>query len=303
MAAKSGFGPSTSAEDVTIHYATNLTGKTAIVTGANTGLGKETAKILAKANATVYMACRDLAKCQLALEEIQQQVGKEKLIAAELDLGSLESIRNFAQDFNSKNIPLNILINNAGVMACPKGHTKDGFDLQMGINHFGHFLLTNLLLPSLKRGAPSRVVNVSSRAHNRGNLIFDDLNSEKSYSKWVAYGNSKLANILFAKEYNRIFSGEGITAYSLHPGVIPTELSRHLGIIGSIFKVVGGLFLKNLGQGSATTVYCAVAPDLEKQGGSYFADCDLFQSNHTQITDENAKKLWEISEKAVGLNN
>jgi len=249
MAAKSGFGYRTSAEDITRHFGSDLSGKNVIVTGANTGLGKETTRVLAKANATVYMACRDKAKCEAALEEIKQVIGKDNLVATELDLASLDSIRKFAQDFNSKNIPLNILINNAAVMATPKGQTKDGFDMQMGTNHFGHFLLTNLLLPSLRRGAPSRVVSVSSRSHMEGNLDFGDLNSEKSYQKWTAYGNSKLANILFAKEFNKRYAGEGITSYSLHPGVIPTELSRYMGIMGSLFRTFGWVFFKGCGAG------------------------------------------------------
>jgi len=299
---QSGFGSSSTAEEVARDI--KLDGKNVIVTGANVGLGKETSRVLAKMNANVYLACRDSGKGNAVVEEIKQATSNQNIFFVELDLNSLESIRNFAKTFNEKQIPLHILINNAGVMACPAGKTVDGFETQIGVNHFGHFLLTNLLLESLKRGTPSRVVVVSSLAHKRGHIDFEDINWEKrSYSAMGAYGQSKLSNILFAREFNKRYSAEGIKAFSLHPGVIPTELSRHMiGPVGkAIFGVIGKAFLKTIPQGSATTLYCATAPEVEDKGGLYFADCQVANSPNKEITDEIALQLWELSENAVGL--
>jgi len=294
------FGSSTTTEDVLKYYGSDLTGKNVIVTGANTGLGKETVRALVSANATVFLACRDTQKCQSAIEEIKKSTGKENLFAEELDLGSLESVKKFTSNFNKKQIPLHILINNAGVMATPKSKTKDGFEMQMGTNHIGHFVLTTGLLESLRKGSPSRVVVLSSGAHKMGNLNLDDMFFEKtSYAAWGAYGNSKLANILFAREFNKKYSGEGIKAVSVHPGVIETELSRYMGFMGTLFRFFGRPFFKSVEQGAATSVYCAVSPDVEDQSGSYFQDCKMASTSHAQINDDMAEKLWKWTEKII----
>jgi len=280
-----------------------LSGKNVIVTGGNTGIGKETARVLVLHNASVYLACRDESKGNAAVEEIKKLTSKNDVQFLQLDLSSLESVRETAKTFNEKNIPLHILINNAGVMACPKMKTKDGFELQIGVNHFGHFLLTNLLIESMKRAPSARVVCVSSRAHNRGKIDLEDPNYEKrEYTKWGAYGQSKLANVLFARELNKRMSGENIKAFSLHPGVIPTELTRHMNsAVRSLFKSVGSLFIKTIPQGAATSVYVATAPEVENSGGAYFADCNVTQSPNSEVNDEMALKLWELSVKTVGL--
>eukprot|EP01100_Stratorugosa_tubuloviscum_P002785 TRINITY_DN165_c0_g3_i3.p1 TRINITY_DN165_c0_g3~~TRINITY_DN165_c0_g3_i3.p1 ORF type:complete len:314 (-),score=170.78 TRINITY_DN165_c0_g3_i3:88-1029(-) len=280
---------------------TNLENKNVLITGANTGIGKETARVLLLCGANVYMACRDLNKCNEAIREIEIQTGiNGQLFPLELDLTSLDSVRNCAKEFNKLNKALHILINNAGVMMPPYSTTREGFELQMGVNHFAHFLLTNLLVNKLKQGAPSRVICISSIAHERGSINFDNINWQHNYHPFFAYASSKLANVLFANEFNKRFSSQGIYANSLHPGVIPTELSRHSSL-ASIFYGIGKLFMKSIEQGAATTVYVATAPELERVGGRYFSDCA--QKNPSTIAQDSqlALNLWEYSTNVTSL--
>ena len=206
-----------------------LDGKTVIITGANTGIGLETAVDLAKRNARVILACRSVERGETAAVEVRKRSGNDNVVFVQLDLASLDSVRKFAAKILEEEPHIDILINNAGVMAIPKRMlTQDGFEMQFGTNHLGHFLLTNLLLDRIKEAPSARIVNVSSKAHIRGNLDFDNLNSEKSYTPWLAYGNSKLANILFTRSLAKRLEGTGVMTNSLHPGLIMTELSRHL---------------------------------------------------------------------------
>lgn len=207
---------------------TRIDGKVVVITGANSGIGKETAIDLAKRGGKVYIACRNQQRGEDALKEIKDISGSNDVHFLQLDLSSMESIRQFSKKFHELETQLNILINNAGVMACPKALTKDGFEIQIGTNHMGHFLLTNLLLDLLKQSSPSRVVVVSSLFHWYGRINKEDLNSEKSYWKWLAYGQSKLANILFTRELSRKLEGTGVTANVLHPGAVKTELMKGL---------------------------------------------------------------------------
>jgi NAD(P)-dependent dehydrogenase (short-subunit alcohol dehydrogenase family) len=207
---------------------TRIDGKIVVITGANSGIGKETAIDLAKRGGKIYIACRDLKRGEDALAEIKEKSGSKDVHFLQLDLASLDSVREFANNFRSLESKLDILINNAGIMACPRMKTKDGFELQLGTNHLGHFLLTNLLLDLIKEAAPSRIIVVSSILHRIGRIKKDDLNSEKSYFKWLVYGQSKLANILFTNELSRRLEGTKVTANSLHPGVINSELSKNL---------------------------------------------------------------------------
>lgn len=283
-----------------------LNGKTVIITGANTGIGKETALDLAKRGARVIMACRDLDKASSAAREIQKASGNKEIIVKRLDLGSMNSIRAFAEDFLNSETKLNILINNAGIMRCPHWKTEDGFEMQFGVNHLGHFLLTNLLIDLLKKSTPSRVVTVSSLAHVRGKINFDDLNSEKNtYSPGGAYDQSKLANILFTRELSRRLEGTGVTASSLHPGVIHTELGRHLGknwaVLKTLLAPLFWLIFKTPQQGAQTTIHCAVSEELEGVSGQYFSDCAPKEPAEQAKDDGAAKKLWEVSSAMVNL--
>ncbi|XP_063044634.1 retinol dehydrogenase 12-like isoform X1 [Engraulis encrasicolus] len=286
-----------------------LDGKTVLITGANTGLGKETAVDLASRGARVILACRDMGRGGRAAEEIRKRSGNGNVLLKQLDLASLESVRRLATDVLATEERLDILINNAGIMMCPKWQTEDGFEMQFGVNHLGHFLLTNRLLPILKKSTPSRVVNVSSLAHEKGKIHFDDINLDKDYEPMRSYQQSKLANVLFSRELAKRLEGSGVTVYSLHPGVIRTELGRYLseslGLVQRLlFSVVFRLLspiLKNTKQGAQTTIHCAVEESIANTSGLYYSDCAPKQPAPQACDDEAAKRLWDLSSSMVGL--
>lgn len=282
----------------------SLAGKTAIVTGASSGIGVETARVLAKAGAKVIMAVRTLPATEEIAFRIRQETGATIHVKA-LDLTDLASVRAFAKAFDETGESLQLLINNAGVMATPLGVTKQHIELQVGTNFVGHFFLTNLLRPALARGAPSRIVNVSSEAHKSGRTarlletINDDrAHSRRKYKPFDAYGDSKLANILFTRELARVLP-KGVEAFALHPGVIPTPLSRSLGLGGVLFRVAGRPFMKSVAQGAATTIYAATAPELTGQSGVYLKDCHVTHPSREGQDDMAAKKLWDATEKLI----
>ena len=287
-----------------------LEGKTVIVTGANTGIGKETALDLATRGARVIMACRNLRKAEEALKEIVQKSGNKNIVAKRLDLASLKSVREFAEDVNNNEARLDVLVNNAGLIVKTLTTTEDGFETTMGVNHLGHFLLTNLLLDLLKKSAPSRIVVVSSTAHNSPwftttGFNFENMNGEIDYSPNNAYGQSKLANILFTRELARRLNGIGVTANSLHPGVIYTEISRNaLSTLQSIFvNYIFPHFAKTSFEGTQTTIHVAVSEELDGVTGLYFVDCKEKKPEETALDDEAAKKLWQVSAELVGLHS
>ena len=205
-----------------------LTGKTAIITGANTGIGLETAVDLAKRGARVILACRSVEKGEAAVQTVKERSGNNDIVFSEVNLSSLQSVRDFSARILAEERRIDLLINNAGVMVPPYSTTEDGFELQIGVNHLAHFLLTNLLLERLKEAPSARIVNVSSSAHQVGKINFDDLQSKSSYSRMGAYAQSKLANIVFTRSLARRLEGGNVTAFSLHPGVVRTELARHV---------------------------------------------------------------------------
>uniref|UniRef100_A0A3B3XJN9 Retinol dehydrogenase 12, like n=1 Tax=Poecilia mexicana TaxID=48701 RepID=A0A3B3XJN9_9TELE len=274
-----------------------LDGQTAVITGANTGIGKETAIDLAKRGARVILACRDMEKAQTALTDVIKSSGNDNVVCMKLDLSDSKSIREFAT-----NQKLNLLINNAGVMVCPYGKTADGFEMQIGVNHFGHFLLTYLLMDLIKRSAPARIVNVSSMAHSWGSINLEDINSEKSYNKNKAYAQSKLANVLFTRSLAKRLEGTGVTTYSLHPGVVQTDLWRHLSAPERFFMKIAKPFTKDSVEGAQTTIYCAVEPSLEKESGAYYSGCAAASCSAAGKDDELAQKLWELSCKMLSLS-
>ena len=208
-----------------------LNGKTVIITGANTGIGLETAVDMAQRGARVILACRNPEKGRAAVQVVKKRSKNEAVMFAQLDLASLQSVRDFATRILNQEPRIDILINNAGVLMCPYSKTEDGFELQFGVNHLAHFLLTNLLLDRLKEAPSARIINVSSMGHKCGKINFDDLQSEKSYSKFGAYSQTKLANILFTRSLAQRLKDTKVTAYSLHPGVVRTEIQRHLGVM------------------------------------------------------------------------
>src|SRR5438034_190203 len=291
----------------------DLSNKVALVTGGSSGLGQETARVLAERRAHVILTARDVPKGEAVAAAIRASTGNEHVEVEELELGSLKDIRAFAQRFLERHAMLHILINNAGVMACPPAKTADCFELQFGSNHLGHFLMTCLLASALLRAAPGRVVSVSSRGHHMSPVVFDDIQFERRpYDKWLAYGQSKTANVLFAVGLERRLGARGVHANALHPGGIMTELSRHLQQDDWQFLQARtrGMKFKTVEAGAATSVFAATAPELEGRGGLYLEDCQVAAVNDAPdaldgvksyaLDPDNAERLWEVSEMLVG---
>lgn len=284
-----------------------LHGKTAIVTGSNTGIGKQTAIDLARRGARVILACRSRQRGEAALEEVKRESNSNQVVFMQCDLGSLKSVRSFAENFLKTEPRLDLLINNAGVWL--DGQTEDGLGMMFGVNHIGHFLLTNLLLDRLKQCGPSRVVNVSSVMHNFGNIDFDFLNTHKALGKGSSffkltqtYSDSKLCNVLFTHELAKRLQGTKVTCYSLHPGSIRTELTRSAALVTKIIlRPFMIFFFKNAVQGAQTTLHCALQEGLEPQNGLYFSNCAPKSILPKARDDVVAKKLWELSERLSGL--
>jgi len=280
----------------------NLSGKVAIVTGSNTGIGFETAKQLAAFNAHVILACRNKSLGVEAEQLIKKEIPSAKAEFMELDLGSKDSIEKFTREFLSKNIPLHFLVNNAGLIMGKRTITSDGFETTFGVNHLGHFHLTSLLTDVLKKSAPSRIVNVSSKAAENGKIAFDDLQLEKNYSFVSAYSQSKLANVLFSMELAKRLQGTGVSAFSLHPEVIHTEFLRGVPYLSSLHQSTVWKTLipmKTPLQGAQTTLYCTLQEGLEAQSGRYFSDCAVQPWPNPLCTPEKAAELWTVSEKLL----
>lgn len=277
-----------------------LDGKTVLITGANTGIGKETALDLATRGARVIMACRDIDKGEEAAASIRASCSTADVEVRELDLADTCSIRAFAQKFLREVNQLHILINNAGVMMCPYTKTVDGFEMHIGVNHLGHFLLTYLLIGLLKRSAPARVVVVSSLAHNFGWIRFHDLHSQGSYNSGLAYCQSKLANVLFTRELARRLQGSTVTVNSVHPGTVNSDLTRHSTVMMILFTVFS-MFLKTPREGAQTSIYCAVAEELQSISGKHFSDCTPAFVAPQGRSEETARRLWEASCELLGI--
>ncbi|CAB3388868.1 Hypothetical predicted protein [Cloeon dipterum] len=244
-----------------------LDGKVVIVTGSNTGIGKETARDLARRGARVYLACRDLSRGKAARSGIIESTGNHNVEVLKLDLGSLASVRQFVQEFLSKEKQLDVLVNNAAATGLENKLSKDGLQQEMQINHFGPFLLTVLLLDVLKKTRSSRIVTVSSLAHKYGTIDFANLNCEKAFPGGAKlYSNAKLANVLFANELARKLEGTGVTSNSLHPGVVKTEIGRRIPLPIVLHKLLGyvtAFFFKNEYEGAQTSIHLAVSEEVE----------------------------------------
>lgn len=294
----------------------NLAGKTAIITGANSGLGFEVAKGLAEKGATVIMACRSAPKAAKALADLRSDVSNAKVEVMELDLASLASVRKFADDCKAKYNSLDILCNNAGIMAIPRRTTADGFEMQFGTNHLGHFALTGALIDLVKATPGARVACVSSGLHTSGKINFDDLMGEKSYDKWAAYSQSKLANLLFAYELQRKFSATGINAISVgtHPGYTATNL-QSVGptMEGSLLarigmKIANTLIAQSVEMGALPLLYGCTASNVN--GCDYIGPTGMngmrgypgkVKSNELSYDEALAKRLWQVSETLTGV--
>lgn len=282
------------------------TGKSIVITGGNAGIGKETAVGLAQQGARVVITSRDVGRGAAAVAEIRERSGSEAVEAMQLDLASVESIRAFATDLLARDDRLDVLVDNAGLILRRRTETEDGFETTFGVNHLGHFLLTNLLLDRVRASAPSRVVVVSSDAHKQagGGLDFDDLQSEGRYRAVRAYGRSKLANIYFARELARRLDGSGVTANALHPGFVASRFARDgdLGWIAHIGMPLVRPFAISSIEGARTSIYLASSPDVEELTGHYFYKCAPTAPSTVAHDDDAAKRLWAVSEELVGTS-
>lgn len=308
------FGAETTAEEAAGNI--DLSDKTIVITGGSAGLGVETARVLASRAARIVSVVRDEAKGRAAAEKIRESVPKAEIEFAVLDLFDLDSVRKGADDIARRFPRIDRLINNAGVMACPLGRTKEGLDTQLGTNHLGHFVLTARLIDNVLAGAPSRIINLSSGGHRMSPMRFDDPFFEKQdYSKFVAYGQAKTANVLFSVALDKRFKDRGVRSVAVHPGAIHTELGRHM--TGDDFKdLMKGrpqaepMKFKELAQGAATTVWAATTSELDDKGGVYCEDCGIAsvidapgvsQGVMAWALDmEAADRLWSLSEEWSG---
>ncbi|GAY41120.1 hypothetical protein CUMW_057020 [Citrus unshiu] len=292
----SGFSSSSTAEEVT--QGIDGSGLTAIVTGASSGIGTETVRVLALRGVHVVMAVRNMAACREVKKAIVKEIPNAKVQAMELDLSSLASVRKFASEFKS-----------SGIMATPFMLSKDNIELQFATNHIGHFLLTNLLLETMGKTAresskEGRIVNVSSRGHQFSypeGIRFDRINDQSGYNRFSAYGQSKLANVLHTNELARRLKEDGvdITANSVHPGAITTNLFRNISFFSGLVGLLGKYVIKNVEQGAATTCYVALHPHVKGLTGSYFADSNVAQASSQAVNTELAQKLWDFSSDLI----
>ena len=325
------FGKSTTTDEVL--EGIDLSGRRVVITGAASGLGRESARTLAAHGASVTVLARSAERAAGAVAEIEGLVPGAEVEPGVVDLADLSTVRSFAEDYLATHDAVDVLINNAGVMACPFGRTVDGFETQFGTNHLGHFLLTALLAPALLRGTSPRVVTLTSAGHSRSDVDLADPNFDSTeYSPWVAYGRSKTANALFARELARRAGSRGLLSFSVHPGGIFTDLGRHLNEelmneMATFAKARAaasapegdhptgddvaafGFEWKSIEAGAATQVWAATAPELAAHNGAYLADCGLGVLGADPgvngflpylLDDDHAAALWDLSEELVG---
>lgn len=312
------FGASSTADEVLADI--DLGGRSVLVTGAYSGLGQETARAMAARGAHLILSGRDEGKLADAQATIADATG-EQVDTLVCDLAALDSCRTAGREAQDRFAKIDLLINNAGVMACPQMQTADGFEMQFGTNHLGHFVLTGYLMPLLRKGTGQRIVNLSSRGHHIDGVHLDDPNFEhRAYDPWLSYGQSKTANVLFAVGLEKRYGAEGIHAFALHPGGIMTNLSRHMteadmaALVERIRKNAEASGqqpdpFKTIPQGAATTCWVATAPELDGRGGVYAEDChiaDVSADNPTggvrpyAIDQDIADGLWALSEELAG---
>ena len=278
-----------------------MQGKTVLITGANQGIGKASAVALGKLGARLVIVCRNRQKGRAAVTEIQQSgVSDVELIVG--DMSSQADIRRVADEFKARSDRLDVLLNNAGVLVTTKRTTVDGIEETFAINHLGYFLLTHLLLDTLKASAPSRIVSVSSEAHRRVPMRWDDLEFKKTeYSSFAAYGQSKLANILFTRELARRLEGTQVTANCLHPGVVATGFGSTDGGVMSVVMKVASPFLITAEKGARTSIFLASSPDVQGVSGKYFDKCKEKQPSPEALAAGGPERLWAISEEKTGI--
>jgi len=278
-----------------------LSGKTVVLTGASSGIGRATALGLADEGARLFLVGRTPERCEETLGEIRRRTGRDDAVMLRADLSSLKEVRRLADELLARADRVHVLINNAGVTLLQRQLTVDGLEATFATNHLAYFLLTGLLLPRLRESAPARIVNVASDAHRFGRLDLSDLQNERRYRAMRVYGQSKTANLLFTQELARRIAGSGVTANALHPGGIRSNLGRSEGSAMELVRKLVGLFLKPPEEGARTSLYLACSPEVEGVSGRYYAKCrERTPAAHARDA-ELARRLWERSEELTGL--
>ena len=276
------------------HTSMDMVGKTCLVTGANSGIGFETAKGLAALGADLILVCRDPERGELAKQQIIRETGNDRVDLRIADISLMQSVRKLAEGLNRDVPQLHVLINNAGVMLSKREVTEEGYEMQYALHHLGPFLLTHLLLDKLKASSPARIINVTSKMHTMNHIDFDNLQAEKKFGPFKTYAASKLANIMFTYSLAEKLKGTGVTVNCLHPGVI----GSNIGSTPSFIKVL----MKSPRTGAATPIYLASAPELEVMSGKYFVDKKVIASSKDSYDQEVAAKLWQLSLEQTGLS-
>jgi NAD(P)-dependent dehydrogenase (short-subunit alcohol dehydrogenase family) len=277
-----------------------MAGKTILITGGTSGIGEVAALELARQGARIVIVGRSREKAEATVAMIQKESGNQAVEYLLADLSSQADIRRLAEEVKEQCPRLDVLVNNAGAMIAPRRESADGIEMTFALNHLGYFLLTNLLLDTLKASAPSRVVNVASDAHRMvSGINFDDIEGKKSYKPFRAYSQSKLANILFTRELARRLEGSGVTANCLHPGFVATNFTAGKAWIFWVFQQAARIFAITPEQGAKTTIYLASSPEVEGVSGRYFVKCKEARPTRAALDDDAARRLWKVSEQMV----
>jgi retinol dehydrogenase 12 len=281
--------------------ATDMTGKVCLITGATSGIGWETAHALATQGAMVALVGRDAERAQKAIDEIRASAPNAQIESYLADLSAQEQVRRLAQEFQSRHDRLDVLINDAGAMFPTHRESVDGIEMTLALNHLAPFLLTSLLLDTLKASAPSRIVTVSSDAHQSARINFDDLQLARGYGPWRAYGQSKLMNILFTNELALRLAGTGVTANTLHPGFVASNFGKSEGPFWAAAFTLMRPFMISAEKGAQTVIYLASSPDVADATGGYYVNCKPARSSSIARDEAAARRLWEVSERLTGL--
>jgi NAD(P)-dependent dehydrogenase (short-subunit alcohol dehydrogenase family) len=277
----------------------DLRGRVCVVTGASSGIGRETALALARMGATLALVCRDRRRGEEVLDAVRAEGARADLFLA--DLASQANNRSVAAELLARYPAIHVLVNNAGVVNLHRATTVDGIETVFAVNHLGYFLLTHLLLDRLRASAPSRIVNVASDAHRIGHLDFDDLGSERRWGTMRVYGTSKLCNVLFTYELARRLDGTGVTVNCLHPGAVATRLGHNNGRLATLLTKLLAPFFRTPVQGAATSIHLASSPELAGVTGQYFANCKPTRSSRASYDEATARRLWDVSCTLTGV--
>jgi NAD(P)-dependent dehydrogenase (short-subunit alcohol dehydrogenase family) len=277
-----------------------IRGKTCMITGATSGIGRASALELGTMGAKLVLVCRNRQRGEELVREIEQ-AGNPEVELMVADLESQAQIRKLAAEFLASKKPLHVLMNNAGIFNMKRRMTTDGVEEVWAVNHLAYFMLTLLLLERIKQSAPARIINISSTLHNSATIKFDDLGGERSWGGMSSYGQSKLANILFTYELARRLEGTGVTVNAVHPGAVATNLARNNGAIVSTAWKLAGTFMRSAEKGARTQIYLASSPEVEGVTGKYFVDCKEARSSAESHDANIARRLWEVSAQMTGL--